>query len=368
MTSSDATHHPPRGKNGLRRWWVAVLGISASAAILGFLISSHLSALSRAGSHIRWEYVLLAAASALGSYAMMALALDRMLAFLGHSLSFPTTFGVVLVSSTANYLISTAGASGFALKAHLLKKRRVPYAATVTASVVCSGILFFVLALVITQGFVYLFLNIHGARLQIMEGAFGLAVLAATAALLVIIFFAQGVRGRITRAVFHALNRSVYLVSRSEIPHEEFRAFEAQLESGLARLRSGKKVLAEVVFFTCMDWSLVLLTLSLGFKAVGVDLPAGHISAGFTVGQLMSLIPVLPAGLGAMEGSMAAVFTQLGVGWGKSLLAALIYRAAYYLIPGMISVIVFWGLKMSEPDIAAASRAEEEAGEKALPR
>ena len=71
--------------------------------------------------------------------------------------------------------------------------------------------------------------------------------------------------------------------------------------------------------------------------------------AGFAIGMVTTLIPFLPGGLGAMEIAMTTVFSQMGIDWDSSLMAALIYRFVYYIIPGIISVFVYWGLKMSEP-------------------
>jgi hypothetical protein len=87
------------------------------------------------------------------------------------------------------------------------------------------------------------------------------------------------------------------------------------------------------------------------FQAVGVRLPVGQLSAGFTVGQASTLIPFLPGGLGVLEGSMTALFESLGVDWDKALVAVLLYRLSYYLFPGLISVLVLWGLKVSEPTL-----------------
>ncbi len=83
--------------------------------------------------------------------------------------------------------------------------------------------------------------------------------------------------------------------------------------------------------------------------AVGVRIPIGILLAGFALGMVTTLIPILPGGLGAMELAMTGVFTQMGIDWEAALMASLIYRFAYYIIPGIISVVVYWGLKLSEP-------------------
>ncbi|MEK7389599.1 MAG: hypothetical protein AAB036_07870, partial [Elusimicrobiota bacterium] len=59
----------------------------------------------------------------------------------------------------------------------------------------------------------------------------------------------------------------------------------------------------------------------------------------------------------AAEGSMAAVLVALGYDGGRALVAALVFRVAYYLIPSLLSVFVLWGLKVSEPAVLSQAAA-----------
>lgn len=347
------------GRRGLRPGLVLSVGIAASGAILAWLILNHLAALMRVGGQIDWRFVGGSVACALASYLMVGLALREVLALLGHRLSLPAVLGIALVSATTNYFVSSAGVSGFALKAHLLRKRHVPYGITVTASVVSSAILYFVLALIVAQGLAYLVLHLRGTRFAVMEGAVGLALLIAVAAGLIVFFFNHELRGRVTLTLFHWANRAAFFFSKREIPREKFEEFETQLTEGLERIRRGGHGLTRIVAYTCCDWGLAMMALYFGFRAVGVELPVGHLSAGFTIGQAATLIPILPGGLGAVEGSMAAVFESLGLDWEKALVAVLLYRMAYYLLPGVMSVFVLWGLKVSEPALMETSAREE---------
>jgi uncharacterized protein (TIRG00374 family) len=282
---------------------------------------------------------------------MVGLALSETLAVLGHDLGGPAVLGIALVSTTANYLVSAGGVTGFALKAHLLHKRRVPIATTVTASAVTSAILYAVLAVILAQGFVTLLLRAGGARLAVMESGFGLLFLLAGAAFLLVAFFNRNVRGRLAHRLFRWTNRAAFSLSRREIPREEFAQFEMQLTQGLARIRAGKGRLTRTVLYTCLDWGLAMASLGLCFRAVGVSLTVGHLSAAFTTGQAATLIPLLPGGLGAAEGSITAVMSGFGVGVGEALVAAMLFRLTYYVAPSLLSVLVLWGLKVSEPAV-----------------
>jgi uncharacterized protein (TIRG00374 family) len=343
-----AAHRVVAGRRRGRRAAI-VLGVLVSLGLLASMLLRHMDKIESVGESVRWAWVWVSMACALGSYAMVGCALGELLSLLGHTLGWAELLGIALVSTTANYFVSSAGVSGFALKAHLLRKRHVPYGITVTASVLSSAILYMVLAAIIGQGLVYLLLHLHGTRFVIMESAVGLVALLAIAVPLMVAFFHAPLRGRISRTVFHWANRITYLFSKSEIPREEFYAFEEQLNAGLERVREDKWRLTTTVLYTCLDWCLCMTCLFCAFKAVGVRLPVGHLSAGFTAGQAATLIPFLPGGLGVVEGSMAGIFESLGVVWEKAFVAVLLYRLAYYIVPGLISVLVLWGLKVSEP-------------------
>jgi uncharacterized protein (TIRG00374 family) len=316
---------------------------------MAYLILGRLELLLSVGRDVDWSCVAAAVACSLGSYVMVGMALREILGLLGHGLSLASIQGIALVSTTANYFVSSAGISGFALKAHLLHKRRVPYGTTVLASVVSSAIMYFVLALIIAQGLLYLALRLRGARIAVMEGALGLGVILATSVILMAVVFDHELRGRVARKLFHWVNWAAFAFSRSEIPREDFVAFEAQLAEGMEKVRKDKLRLLRTIAYTGLDWGLAMLTLHFCFLAVRVSLPLGHLSAGFTIGQAATLIPIIPGGLGAMEGGMAAVFQSLGLAWEHAFVAVLLYRLSYYVIPGLLSVFVLWGLKVSEP-------------------
>ena len=330
---------------------VLAVGILLSSAILGGLILNNVGELLSVAQHIRWKYVWISVAASGLSYFFIALALREILGLLGHRLSFAEVFGIAFVSTTANYFVSSAGVSGFALKAHLLRKRQVPYGTTVTASVVSTAILYFVLAVIIFEGTAYLWFSLRGGHWRIMEGILGLGMVLATAVPLLMFFFDRELRGRISRTVFQWVNYAAYIFAGSEIPREDFEKFMEQLNRGLDTIHQDRGRLTKTFGYTCLDWLCMMLTLYYGFKAVGVEVSVGPLSAGFAVGQAATLIPILPGGLGAMEAAMAAVFKSLGTDWEAAMVASLIFRIGYYIVPAVLSVFLLWGLKVSEPNI-----------------
>jgi uncharacterized membrane protein YbhN (UPF0104 family) len=65
-----------------------------------------------------------------------------------------------------------------------------------------------------------------------------------------------------------------------------------------------------------------------------------HIVAGFAIGMFFSIASLVPGGLGIMDGSMAAVFVTLGVQFEQAVVAILIFRAAYFGLPIVASLML----------------------------
>jgi uncharacterized protein (TIRG00374 family) len=62
----------------------------------------------------------------------------------------------------------------------------------------------------------------------------------------------------------------------------------------------------------------------------------------------VGLVSMIPGGLGAQEGSMGAVYALLGVPLEQAMLAAILFRAVYYLVPFLIS-LAFYRRLLREP-------------------
>ena len=150
------------------------------------------------------------------------------------------------------------------------------------------------------------------------------------------------------RRVFRLINQVLLHVFRALIPKGRYDDFVDQLDEGIDLIHKKKKKLTWTIIYVCADWLFTILVLYFAFRAVGVHITAGVLVAGFAVGMVTTLIPLLPGGLGAMELAMTAVYAQMGINWDAALMATLIYRVVYYILPGIVSIFIYWGLQLSE--------------------
>ena len=70
-------------------------------------------------------------------------------------------------------------------------------------------------------------------------------------------------------------------------------------------------------------------------------LPLGLLLVGFTIMSLTSNFNVVPAGLGVSEALLAFTFKHLGVSFEVTLVAALLYRFVFFLIPLAVSTALY---------------------------
>ncbi|MBI4655432.1 MAG: flippase-like domain-containing protein [Elusimicrobia bacterium] len=327
-----------------------VLPAALSVAILIWLIYPRAHALLDVLKNADLFFLGFCMVFAVSSYSFMGLTLWEVLKLLHYRLPFWETGGIALVSTAANYFFSSGGISGFALRAHLLSKRRIPYGICVTTSVVISVFIYLVLSILILQGMILQLLKTHEFGLRFFESLLGIIFLLGFAFFLVLLFFRHEMRSKWSKKLYHGVNHIIYFFSKKEIPRETFNQFEHQLNRGIHTIHSRKYELPKVIGYVCMDWISTLLILYFAFMAVGINMGTSKLIIGFSFGMAMTVIPVLPGGLGAMEAAMTAVFFQMGISWEKALAASLIYRFFYYLLPAFFAIFIYWGLKISEPE------------------
>ncbi len=280
------------------------------------------------------------------------------LKLLGRKISVGACMSIAFVSTTVNYLVSTMGVSGFALRAHLLGKRGIPLGISVMASIVITVLLYVVLFVIILQGTLLLVLSSGMSTEQMIKNFVAVIGIALVGAAVTAFFFNSEFRYKWMRKTFLFVNKIIYKLFGALIPKNNFSAFTTQL-NGIKTIHKNKSKMTATILYVCGDWIFTILILYLAFLAVGVKIGIGILLAGFAVGMATTLIPVLPGGIGAMEIAMATVFSQAGIDWDTALMAALIYRVVYYIIPGIVSIFVYWGLKLSEPNPIRKNRAQE---------
>ncbi len=329
------------------KYLLYTLGILLSLGLIAFMVYQAKDSFVKIWQGVRTKYLFLSLFSSVLIYVSMGLSLYEVLRIMGRRISKSAAIGIALVSTTVNYVVSSLGVSGFALRAHLLNRRRVPFGTCVTASIVITVLLYFVLAIIILQGSVLMLFNSSATTMQILKNFSLIVVMCAVCVVITAFLFNNEWRSRWLRKIFRLMNKVLFHVFRALIPKGKYDNFMDQLDEGIDLIHKKKNKLTMTIVYVCGDWLFTIFVLYFAFRAVGIHITAGVLVAGFAVGMVTTLIPILPGGLGAMELAMTAVYAQMGIDWDAALMATLIYRVVYYVIPGIISIFIYWGLQLS---------------------
>jgi len=329
------------------KYLLYTLGILLSLGLIAFMVYQAKDSFVKIWQGVRTKYLFLSLFSSVLIYVSMGLSLYEVLRIMGRRISKSAAIGIALVSTTVNYVVSSLGVSGFALRAHLLNRRRVPFGTCVTASIVITVLLYFVLAIIILQGSVLMLFNSSATTMQLLKNFSLIVVMCAVCVVITAFLFNNEWRSRWLRKIFRLMNKVLFHVFRALIPKGKYDNFMDQLDEGIDLIHKKKNKLTMTIVYVCGDWLFTIFVLYFAFRAVGIHITAGVLVAGFAVGMVTTLIPILPGGLGAMELAMTAVYAQMGIDWDAALMATLIYRVVYYVIPGIISIFIYWGLQLS---------------------
>jgi uncharacterized protein (TIRG00374 family) len=120
----------------------------------------------------------------------------------------------------------------------------------------------------------------------------------------------------------------------------------ARIESTLARMREiplSRRSTAGIVALAAAVWFCDFLCLLCAFGAVHAAIPWAGVLLAYGVAQVAGTLPIVPGGIGIVEGSLAVILVAYGAGHASALSAALAFRIVSFWLAiavGWISVAV----------------------------
>jgi uncharacterized protein (TIRG00374 family) len=288
-----------------------------------------------------WAVIFTAASLFFASYGfyvigrVMKLKIDRRRLFL-----------VGFVTIAINALITSASTAAFSLRIILLKKKDVTAKEIFAASVFHSY--FNLFAAIIFLPFTVFYLTLaddfpFNEKIIFVISSFGLLMIFAIATWL---FFSRKTRSAAINYIIRLLkffNRKYHSSLLSD--------FKEVLDEGALDINK-KLTISLIIIATFLDWLFTLLALWACFWALGIDLPFGYILSGFFVGVVAGFISIIPGGIGVQEGSMAAIYVLFGVHFSEAIVAVLLFRMIYYIIPFIPAIFLYGGLLRKSNDEA----------------
>lgn len=248
------------------------------------------------------------------------------------------------VTAALNHVVTSGGVAGYSVRYLLMRESGVALKDVLAASALHYYLTTLVMLGALPLAFLYLILN--SSMTRAVAAGIGAATLLVSILFLFFtaMIFLQSMRGPFLRWMSNAANR----VIRRDLS-ETLEKFDEALARGVNRFRAQPREIFLSVSLVAMDEVGSATVLWFCFKSLGPAVAPGALMSGFVIGIIAGVISMVPGGLGVQEGSMAGVFVLLGTPVEQAVLAALLFRVIYFLLPYFAS-FGFYGRLMDPTD------------------
>lgn len=284
-------------------------------------------------AEVTWRPFPLALATTAISYLGKSMSFARLSQLLGVKMRTRDLIQVGFISTVLNHVVASGGAAGYSVRYALMNRHGVGFGRVVAVSVLHFVFTSVIMIAMLPVGLVYLVTHatIAGGIGRLLA-ALSVVVTLADVLMMVLVFSAplrQKLFGWAERAVRRILHREL---------GDTLQVFSDIISEGADAMRRRPIELVWLSIFILVDWVASVATLGFAFRALGVALGAWTLVSGFVIGVVAGVSSMIPGGLGVQEGTMAGVFSLFGLDFDRAALAAVFYRATYFILPYLISL------------------------------
>jgi hypothetical protein len=325
--------------------WIRRALLLGAVALLVMLGVSDLGELWRTFARTRLWLLPLPILCTLASFLTMAKSYEGIAAAAGCSVPFREMLKITFVANTINYVVATGGLSGFAVRMYFFTRLSVPSDMAVVVSLAQTLMTNATLLVFILGGFFYLFTahNLEGVAAVFLSTMLTVFLSAGVVAVMLLL------RPRLRRRTLFWLGQAAHWALHRVVPHRAPQRthvwrYVFNLNRSIEFLLARKSKMVAPFLYIILDWIFTLLILHTSFLALRYAIRPTYVVIGFAVGIVLSFASLIPGGLGIMDGSMAAIFAGFGVPFETGVAAVLLFRAAYYVMPLLISLFFLRGM------------------------
>ncbi len=257
---------------------------------------------------------------------------------------------VGFISTVLNHVVASGGAAGYTVRYALMNRHGVGFSQVVAVSILHFVFTSVIMIAMLPVGLIYLLSNVAmPPTTGTLLTALTVVVVLGTLLLLALIF-----SGRLRARLFGLVERIARRLLRRETG-ETLAAFDATVTLGADSMRRRPIEILWLALFIGLDWVASVATLYFAFRSLGVTVAPWTLVSGFVIGVVTGVASMIPGGLGVQEGTMAGVFSLYGLEFDRAVLAAVFYRATYFILPYLISLGFYqWMLRRDPSRLASA--------------
>lgn len=301
-----------------------------------FVIFSEFDQVLEALRIAEWQPLIGAIAFTIIAYTSMSLSFASVCRLFRIRMKIAYLALIGFVTNTLNRIVTGGGIAGLSLRLIIMGREGIALRDTIAASMMHYYIATIDMMVMLPIGILFFGNNANLSQgveisLKIFTG-----VLICLVGLATLIIFNPQTR--------HQTLRLLYRISRNISKKDlksTFRQFENTLSRGILLMRLKPLRLLSAILFTWFEWFASVFTLGYCLEAFGPKQSFGVVMTGYVIGITLGLASMIPGGLGVQEGAMTFVFTMLGVSLGQAVLATILFRAIYYFLPYLVSLVFY---------------------------
>lgn len=333
MTASPQTISKPTSQR-------IMVGVFFVLILIGIaLIAADWKQMHQVLRQARWGWVLVALCSTTASYISLSYSFAIACRIFGIQMKWRELLEVSFISNVLNNLMTSGGAAGYSLRLLVMRHRGQTVADITAASLFHTYFNTFAILVLLPTGLTHL-LTVRSVS---TGGVIGIGAVVVLALVLLVLATAMMFSSAIRAAAFRRLSGLVHRLTRRDIG-PSLAEFDSAVSHGVKAVRKKPAGLIWLIALVMSDWTASLFTLGFCFSALGKTLTLGELVTGFAIGVTAGLVSMVPGGIGVQDTSMAGIYALLGVPLEIAILAPVLFRIVYYLIPFGVSLVFYWGL------------------------
>jgi uncharacterized protein (TIRG00374 family) len=324
---------PETGRN-LRELARYIIGVAIGLLVLLLLAGrrAELLAAWHQLSHVAAGWVVAAAAAETASLWLFALLQHRALRLSGSVIAMPGLFLLTLANDAIANTVPGEPAVSSAYRYRFYRRHGATAAAagwTIFTVLIAQAI---GMSLVLLAGVLVALAGSAGGQ-HTATALAGLVIVAGAVAVLV--------RRDLVLRLASGLVRALRRVSGLRVSAGRADGLGARIEATLERMREiplSPRSTAGIVTLAAGVWLADFGTLLCAFRAVHAPIPLTGVLLAYGVAQVAGTLPVVPGGIGIVEGSLAVILVAYGANRASALSAALAFRAVSF----WLAVAIGW--------------------------
>jgi uncharacterized protein (TIRG00374 family) len=320
--------------------FLSIAAILLGLVILGLLASlSDIRKLAEIGRGLAPGWILSGSIAGIVSFWLYGLCFAAIVGRLVRSSAMPDIVRIGYVSFTFSELLVSGGLSGYAVRGFHLAGYGISYLETLIYSLAraCIHYCAIFLAFLLSVG---LFIP------SVPDGIGGDVILfqfllfAGLLAYAVRIFSSAAARNRWIRLAGFLLNTVARVRGREQwFGSQRRQRVEEIVERAIGTMRRLGWRLPLAFLLDGLGLGLRFTTLYCAFLACGYAIEPGIMVAGFIIGTFWAFFVQIPGQMGVMEGAVSGVFTTFGIPFEVALIACVLYRLTYSLLPFLVGLV-----------------------------